>query len=120
MKITKINKIKNHGVTYELLTKRNGFKIDNNLTVVALMQDCGGIEYMPIIAEVDNEFGFDILKVIDDIYYEEGENAPFDLIKPEHLFEEYGTNQDEIDEYFIPVNGGEYYTDRIVDILRIT
>lgn len=106
-------------LAYELLTKRNGFKADDNLTIVALMQDCGGINYLPIIAEVDNEFGLDILEVIDEMYCDEGENAPFDLIKPEHLVEEYGASREEIDEYFIPVNGGKYYTDRIVDVLKI-
>jgi len=119
VKITKINRIKNHMLAYELLTKKNGFKVDDNLTIIALMQDCGGINYLPIITEVDNEFGFDILELIDDIYYEEGKNTPFDLIEPEHLVEEYGASPDEIDEYFIPVNGGEYYTDRIADVLKV-
>lgn len=55
----------------------------------------------------------DIIKIIDDFFIDFPDDAMkfFAIYEPTEVLSEY--TDEEIDEFFFPLNGGEYYTDAI-------
>ena len=111
MRIKEIKKIDNHKLARKLIKEG---KIKFNCDVIILHQNIGFYWLNPIVTE-GGRFS-DILELIDNIYNNYPKNKlPYRLYTYDEVIDNIGV--DGFDNYlfecYLPVNGGEYYTDVI-------
>lgn len=102
MKVTQIDYIKDHNKAAGMI--KSG-KIKTN-DVVIIWLETGSAWLRPVV--VEGSYMMDLIDLLDSVYYTyDNDDMPFPLYTLEEVEEYMG------DINYIPINGGEYYTDPV-------
>ena len=117
MRIKEIKKIQNHSLTYEMIKKG---KIKFNCPILILHQSTGFYFTRPLVVEGVQGESLDYL--MDELFdkYNDDE-MPFPLYTFNEVIDDIGETgyENYLYEYYFPLNGGEYYTDNILEIEKV-
>jgi len=117
MRIKEIKKIKDHWAAYELIKKG---KIKFDCPILILHQATGFYWTRPLVVEgIRGECLDYLMNELFDKY--NNEESPFPLYTYEEVIEDIGEiGYDEyLYEHYFQLNGGEFYTDAILDIEEV-
>lgn len=117
MKITRIEKIKNHSLAYRLIKEG---KIKFDCPILILYQSTGFYFTRPLVVEgIKGECLDYLMNELFDKY--NNDEMPFPLYSFDNVIDDIGEiGYDEyLYEHYFPLNGGEYYTDNILYIEEV-
>lgn len=117
MRIKEIKKIKNHEKAYQLIKKG---KIKFDCPILILYQNTGFYFTRPLIVEGVRGECLDYL--MDELFNKYNDDEmPFPLYSFDDVIDDIGEigYEEYLYEHYFPLNGGEYYTDNILEIEEV-
>ncbi len=117
MRIKEIKKIKDHGKTYQLIKEG---KIKFDCPILILYQATGFYFTRPLV--VEGVRGECLNYLMNELFEQYDINdLPFPLYTYDEVIDDIGEigYNEYLYEHYFPLNGGEYYTDNILEIVEV-